>query len=279
MCHTDAVSVNITPLDPILPLDPYRAFLHNQSGVNSRDPGIARHARRRRDRFRNGPGPNQSAARHGSPDLDVCPDRRACDREPWGPDCHTGFSGALPVYAAARVRGRNYQLSFTVPPDMPRGPQTVAVRSITGNHRHCRSVPQAFSNLPTITGVTNGANFSATGPYSAGSFVSIFGAGFGAQDNLSAFRPHRSTGYNGFVQRRTRANLCTDRLDGQLNTVLPAEVPANGSVTVVVQNLNGPSRTFSIKVAAVSPGIFIWPIHLIPPAGMQPHSSRIQLGS
>jgi uncharacterized protein (TIGR03437 family) len=95
------------------------------------------------------------------------------------------------------------------------------------------------SSAPVIEGVRNAASFSA-GPVAPGVLVSIFGAGFTEQIQVSV---------NG-----TPAPILSI-LPTQINAVIPYSVEAANSAKVVIVGSAG-SATFDVPVAGTAPAIF-----------------------
>jgi uncharacterized protein (TIGR03437 family) len=147
-----------------------------------------------------------------------------------------------------------YSVSFVVPPDAPAGDDDVAV-SIGGQTTNSVTIPVRAS-LPVISAVVNGASFAPKTPIVPGSFASVFVSGIGTADNLSVF-PATSYGGVSVTFNGIPAPLFhVIGSHGQINLLVPSELPESSVVNVEVKTAAGDSVSFPVQTAAAAPGIF-----------------------
>jgi uncharacterized protein (TIGR03437 family) len=152
-------------------------------------------------------------------------------------------------------------MGFTVPFATPAGMQAV-VGTVSGANTNAVLLP--VGQAPAIASVVNSASFNVGGAVAPGSIVSVFGANFGNNDNLSAFP---ATVYNGVsvLFNGTAAPIfALSASGGQINVFVPSELPASGTVSVTVQGTNGTSAVQSLRLASAAPGIFFYSDPLTP---------------
>ena len=148
----------------------------------------------------------------------------------------------------------DYQVTFKVPTATPSAAQPVTI-----------SVGGATSNVvtllvgapaPHIDAVVNGATFKS-GTAAPNSFVSIFGSSFGSEDTPSNIFPATSFDQVSVsVNGRLVPLYIVAGTKGQINLVLPSELPESGTAFVQVTNSQGTSATFLLPLAAYSVGMF-----------------------
>jgi uncharacterized protein (TIGR03437 family) len=116
---------------------------------------------------------------------------------------------------------------------------------------------------PSVAAVVNGASFGSVDVVAAGSIVSIFGAFFGDQDNLSAFPSTSVNGISvlfGLPPATTPAPIfALSGSLGQINVLAPADLPPSGTIDLTVQYTGQDQVAFtvaSLKLAPTAPGIF-----------------------
>jgi uncharacterized protein (TIGR03437 family) len=109
---------------------------------------------------------------------------------------------------------------------------------------------------PTISSIVNGATFR-NAPVAPNSFVSIFGTNFGTQDTAANIFP--ALDFNGvsvlFNGVAAPLYYVFGSL-GQINLVLPSELPESGSVMVQVKTPKGVSTPFPLQFSLANVGIF-----------------------
>jgi uncharacterized protein (TIGR03437 family) len=167
-----------------------------------------------------------------------------------------GNKMVMPDYAGLFVGSFSgfYQVLFKVPPDAPVGPQpvTISVGGVTSNIATLDVGPP----IPVIDAIVNGATFQA-GKVAANSFVSLFGLNFGTQNTQSNIFP--ATSFNGvsvIVDDSPVPLYFVVGTGGQINIVLPSELPESGTAHVQVMNTQGTSAVFDLPLAPTSVGIF-----------------------
>ena len=167
-----------------------------------------------------------------------------------------GNKMVMPDYAGLFVGALSgfYQVLFTVPPDVAMGPQpvTISVGGVTSNTATLDVGPP----IPVINAVVNGATFLG-GKQAANSFVSLFGINFGSKDTADNIFP--ATDFNGvsvIVDDPPVPLYFVVGSGGQINIVLPSELPESGTAHVMVKNAAGTSAEFDVELGKSSVGIF-----------------------
>lgn len=161
-----------------------------------------------------------------------------------------------PEYAGLFVGGLpgTYKILFKPPQDVAIGSQPV-VLSVGGKSSNTATLIVG-PPVPSITAVLNGATFKAKGA-APNSFVSIFGTNFGTQDTPASIFP--ATVFNGLsvLFNGTPAPLYyVFGSLGQINLVLPSELPETGTVNVQVKTSQGTSAGFPLHMAPADVGMF-----------------------
>jgi len=162
-----------------------------------------------------------------------------------------GNTMVVPDVAGLKVgTATDYQVTFKIPMATPSGaqPVSISVGGVTSN------IVTLLAGLPApqIDAIVNGATFKS-GTAAPNSFVSIFGSGFGTEDTPSNIFPATT-----FNQVSVAANGLLVPLyivagtKGQINLVLPSELPESGTAFVQVKNSQGTSATFLLPLAAHS---------------------------
>jgi uncharacterized protein (TIGR03437 family) len=151
-----------------------------------------------------------------------------------------------------------YQITFTVPQDLAAGDQTVMFQ--IGNQPAPPTILTVSSGASAIASVTNGATFQAKDafhPAAPNTFVSIFASNIGTTDATQNLFP--ATSYQGvtvaFNGKLAPLYYVFPSL-GQINLVLPSELPESGTATMTVTNGAGPSQDFTINMNATDVGVF-----------------------
>ena len=175
-----------------------------------------------------------------------------------------GISASIQFAGAAPAQIGLYQVKFTLPLNVPGGNQPIVLR-IGGTDSQMLTLPMLGPPpVPAIASVVNGASFAADTPLAPGSFASVFGSNFGGVDQLTGF-PARdfngvSVAFNGI--KAPLLHLLASA--GQINLVMPSELPESGTVPVAVTTRNGTSDNFMLTMASASPGVFVTPSSLNP---------------
>jgi len=160
-----------------------------------------------------------------------------------------------PSYAGLLVGSvTDYQVTFEIPPATPLGAQavTINVGGLTSNAVTLLVGPP----VPHINAIVNGASFKA-GAASANSFVSLFGLSFGSEDTTSNIFPELVFNQVSVLVNGVKVPLYTvSGTKGQINLVLPSNLPASGNAAVAVTNAEGTSAEFPLPLAPDSVGLF-----------------------
>lgn len=167
-----------------------------------------------------------------------------------------GNKMVMPDYAGLAVGtfAGFYQVRFKVPPDVPAGaqPLTLTVGGITSNTATLNVGPP----VPVINAIVNGATFLA-GKAAANSFVSLFGLNFGSADTTGNIFPALDFhGVSVIVDDPPVPLYFVVGSGGQINIVLPSELPESGTAHVQVKSSQGTSAVFDLPLAPSSVGIF-----------------------
>jgi uncharacterized protein (TIGR03437 family) len=151
-----------------------------------------------------------------------------------------------------------YRVTFTVPRELGAGNQTVALS--IGNRPAPPTTMFTSAGAPGFASLTNGATFQvrdATHPAAPNSFVSIFASNIGTIDSPSNLFP--ATSYQGLsVMLNGKAVPLYFVLPslGQINLVLPADLPESGVSTLTINNSLGASQNIAITMAPTDIGVF-----------------------
>jgi len=148
----------------------------------------------------------------------------------------------------------DYQVTFTIPLGTPASAQAVTLH-VGGATSNTVTLLTGLA-LPQINSIVNGASFKA-GTASANSFVSLFGSSFGTEDTVANIFPATvfnevSVMVNGFKTPLYNVEGTT----GQINIVLPSELPELGTAFVEVTNAQGTSASYQLTLAPDSVGLF-----------------------
>jgi uncharacterized protein (TIGR03437 family) len=167
-----------------------------------------------------------------------------------------GNAPVTPDYAGLQVGSVSgyYQVVFRVPEGTAAGatPVTINVAGVTSKP----ATLQVGTPVPFVSAIVNGATFQARGA-APNSFVSIFGVNFGSTSTTSNVFPSMS--FDGVSVAANSSGVPLYYVfgpAGQINLVLPSELPESGNVSVQVSNAQGASSTFQLKMAAADVGLF-----------------------
>ena len=177
-----------------------------------------------------------------------------------------GIGSAAPASATITVGGQPAQIAqyssnntgsatyyFYVPTNAPLGDDPV-VLTIGGVSTKPASIP--VGTTPVIGAILNAASFGSTGVAAPGSIISVFGASFGAVDNLVAF-PSTSVNSTSVMFGTVAAPIFAMAAEeGQINVQVPAELPSSGTVNVTVKTALGTSAAYTLSLAPAALGIF-----------------------
>jgi uncharacterized protein (TIGR03437 family) len=253
--------VTVVPLDPVMALDPFFTFLHT-SGVSA-TPTAPAAPGETITTFMTGLGATNPTVPTGAGVTDFTPTANPVTVTVGGqPSPQVKFAGRYPINGISP--SLDYQVSFVVPSGLPNGPAPVIV-SIGGVNSNTQTLfigTSALPNPPVVTAAVNGASFSSTTLIVPGSFVSVFGSGFGTQDNLSAFPSTQVNGISVLFNGQPAPIFHLIASAGQINVLAPAQLLTQETVhpiAIVVQNQNGPSKAKFQSAGAAGPGIFAVP--------------------
>ncbi|MEO8027714.1 MAG: hypothetical protein ABI823_14625, partial [Bryobacteraceae bacterium] len=161
----------------------------------------------------------------------------------------------VPDYAGLLAGSKgSYQVTFKVSSDVPPGNQPLTV-SVAGKISNSVTVAVA-PPFPVISAIVNGATFKST-PSAPNSFVSIFGANFGSKDTDSNIFPATSLdGTSVLINGSAVPLYFVFGSLGQINLVLPSDLPESGGVNVQVKTSQGVSDVITIRMAPSDTGLF-----------------------
>ncbi len=157
--------------------------------------------------------------------------------------------------ARAGSSGTNVEVDFFAPNGAPMGYSPV-VLNVAGYRSNTVNIP--IATQPLISAVLNAGSFRSSGTVAPGSIVSIFGIGFGPTDNLTAFpstNPNGTTSTFGTIAAPVFA-LAT--VEGQINVLVPTELPTTGTVNLSVESSLGTSSNFTLNLSPAVPGMFFY---------------------
>jgi uncharacterized protein (TIGR03437 family) len=167
-----------------------------------------------------------------------------------------GNNPVTPDYAGLQVGNVSgyYQVVFRVPAGTAAGaiPVTITVGGATSQAVTLQVGPP----VPSISAIVNGATFQAKGA-APNSFISIYGVNFGNTDTTSNVFPSMS--FDGVSVTANSSGVPLYYVYGslgQINLVLPSELPDSGNVSFVVKTSQGASSTFQLQMAAADVGLF-----------------------
>jgi uncharacterized protein (TIGR03437 family) len=148
-----------------------------------------------------------------------------------------------------------YRVFFTVPATLSGGSQTLSLRIGTKESNKV-ILPLAGQGLPSIAAVVNAASFASQVPVAPGSIVSLFGLNFGQQDTVAIFPGTKFQGLSVSVMSIPAPLFAVLPSSGQLNLLVPTELPEFGTVSVQVTTPAGLSSVFVLQMTPAAPGIF-----------------------
>jgi uncharacterized protein (TIGR03437 family) len=159
-----------------------------------------------------------------------------------------------PVLQVTPGSGRE-TIYFGVPQNTPVGDDPVVV-TVGGVASLPEYLPVGAG--PEVAYVLNGASFNSSNVVAPGSIVSVFGAGFGTQNNLSAFPQTTVDGLSVLFGTTPAPIFALAGPGGQINVLAPTELPTSGTVSLTVQTSGGTSPAQTLNLAAAAPGIFYY---------------------
>ncbi len=147
-----------------------------------------------------------------------------------------------------------YRVTFTVPPDAATGNDDVLV-TMAGRVSNTVTLPVTIAP-PRITSVVNGASFAAKGPIVPGSFASVFVSNIGTADNINLFPATTFSGLSVTFNGIAAPLFHVVASSGQINLLVPSELPETGVLNVQVKTAAGDSVMFPVQMAPAAPGMF-----------------------
>lgn len=150
---------------------------------------------------------------------------------------------------------------FTVPAKAPSGADAVIVTTdgVNSNEVQLLVGTSALPASPEVNGIVNGGSFAAGKAIAPGSFLSIFGAGFGSNDNLSAFPSTDVNEISVEIGGELAPISSLIASQGQINVIVPNDAPIYGTLPVTLLTPDGPqdmNSTTAIQMVSAAPGIF-----------------------
>jgi uncharacterized protein (TIGR03437 family) len=163
-----------------------------------------------------------------------------------------------PDYAGLLVGSiTDYSITFKVPPDAPIGNEPLFL-TIGGKQSNAVML-SVSAPIPAISSIVNGATFR-NGVAASNSFVTVFGTNFGTQDTAaSAFPAADFNGVSVLFNGVAAPLYYVFGSLGQINLVLPSELPESGSVMVQVKTPDGVSTPFPLQMSSADVGVFRLP--------------------
>lgn len=159
------------------------------------------------------------------------------------------------VPLAAPVTAGSSTIDFFVPTNAPAGIDPV-VLTVGGVASNTASLP--VSTTPAIGSLLNGASFKSAGVTAPGSIVSIFGDNFGTANMLSGFPATSENGVSVLFGSTPAPIFALAATSGQINVLVPDELPTSGAVNLTVQTPNGTTPPYTLTMAPAAPGIFYY---------------------
>jgi uncharacterized protein (TIGR03437 family) len=144
-------------------------------------------------------------------------------------------------------------LAFFVPSKAPAGVDPV-ILTAGGVNSNTASLPVGAA--PAIGTLLNSASFASAGTAAPGSMVSVFGANFGSKTTLSTFPSTTVDGDTVLFGTTPAPIFALAGSAGQINVLVPDELPTSGTINVTVKTAAGTSPAFSLNLAPAAPGIF-----------------------
>jgi uncharacterized protein (TIGR03437 family) len=165
-----------------------------------------------------------------------------------------------------------FQVNFRVPPGLAGGAQPVTV--VIG--KTSSNTAQLVVAGPFINSILNGASFATNAKVAPGSIVSLFGSDLAVSDRFNVFPSASLPGGGGIAFNGSSAPLFDVVTSvGQINLLVPFELPTDGNVSVVLSNSAGTSMPFTLAMAPAAPGIF----RLFDPADNRRSSAAVLLAN
>lgn len=180
-----------------------------------------------------------------------------------GPEVAPGVSPTVSVAGidasilkvSAASSGGNETVYFVVPTSAPNGIEPVIVQ-VAGVNSNTVTIP--IGNGPLIGATVNAGSFGSAGVVSAGSILSVFGAGFGTQNNFASFPSTNVNGISVLFDGVAGPIFALAGPGGQINVMAPNELPSSGTVNLTIQNGASVSAAQTLTLVPATPGMFYY---------------------
>ncbi len=153
------------------------------------------------------------------------------------------------------------RIYFGVPSNAPLGIDPVIV-TVNGVASQPQDLP--VGSGPAIGNLLNGASFGSLNKVAPGTIVSVFGANFGSQTNASAFPSTSVGGVSVLFGSEPAPILGLFGPSGQINVLVPTDIPTSGQLNLTVQTPGGTSPPVTLTVVEAEAGIFYYQDPLVP---------------
>jgi uncharacterized protein (TIGR03437 family) len=151
--------------------------------------------------------------------------------------------------------GVNVEVDFNLPKGAPNGYLPVLL-TIAGISSNAALIP--VGDRPIVNAVLNGASFKSPSVVAPGSIVSIFGLGFGPKDKLTTFPSTNVLGTSVIFGATAAPQFALASVEGQINVLVPYELPVGGNVDLTVVAPSGTSAVFPVSVVPSTPAMFFY---------------------
>ena len=192
--------------------------------------------------FATGLGPTNPATPTGLPKA-VAPTATT-------PTLTVGGVTLTPSFAGISTAGAGlYQINFTVPAGVQGN--VPVVLSIGG-----KTSPPVTLPVFGISTIVSNASFGSSGTAAPGSIVSLFGNGFGATNQIGGFPGTVFQGVSVNFNGTPAPLFALTATPGQIDLLVPSELPASGTVDVTVTTPSGTSPPYKLTMTAAAPGLY-----------------------
>src|SRR5262249_24098473 len=147
-----------------------------------------------------------------------------------------------------------YAVSFALPAGA--GGNQPLTLSIAGKTSNSVTMAVAGSPGPAINAVVNSSGSSTDAVAAPGTIVSIYACNFGSQTNLILCPATNFQGLSVTFNGTPGPLFAVAGAQGQINVLVPTELPDSGTVTVQIKTPTGSSPSFSLRMSPAAPGIF-----------------------
>ncbi len=235
--------VPATPTGPQFPLTSYFPIVHqNQTPVSV---GLPAAPGERLVSLISGVGPTNPPVKLGGISL----------FEPLAVQPAVTVAGVPAQVVKAGSSGADVEVDFVIPANAPTGfyPVVLNVGGVPSN-----AVTIVIANGPIISAVLNAGSFRSAGTVAPGSIVSVFGAGFGPSDRFSTFPMSTINGTSISFSGTPSPVFAMAALEGQINILVPSELPTNGTVDLTIKDSSGKISAMALNLVPAVPGMFFY---------------------